>query len=1212
MGVRLEQNAEPIPGYRLLDRLGGGGFGEVWRAVAPGGMVKAIKFVYGDLSHAGDNGQRAEQELKAMKRVLQVRHPYILSLERFDIIDGQLMIVMELADRNLWDRYKECRAQGQPGIPREELLRYMEESAEALDLMNHEYQLQHLDIKPQNLFLVGNHVKVADFGLVKDLEGSQASVTGGITPVYAAPETFDGKVSRFSDQYSLAIVYQELLTGVRPFSGSNVRQLILQHLQAMPNVAPLPEAEQPVIARALSKRPEERYPSCREMVQALRAATLGGNVSPSQLGATLASMGASAGGVSPVGTTPTQQGGTILPLPSTWHSPGSAPPSSVPMTANLRGPMPVPPSNQGSTQNLRSLDQAVLREGTETRPVTETTGSGILFPALLLGLGQMGLTVVQHLRGQIQAGIAPLSQLTNLRSLVIDTDPEVVRVATRRAGDLPLHSGEIQIAPLNRPSHYLKSREGRVGLESWLNPKVLYRIPRSQVTTGIRALGRLAFVDNYRSIARRLQLELEALCDLAALQQAGQTTKLGLRTSRPRVYLFCSLGGGTGSGMLVDVAYTLRALLRQMGYENPDLVAILLAPPVDTSRGRAQAVANTYATLSELSYFGRPSTIFQAKYHEREAAIHDPNPPFSRLMILPLPEEGDELAVQETVDLVAQLVKHELATPFGKVADLGRAGLPGPEWNARGQYFSTFGLFQVTWPQQITLSAVARRLCVQMMQRWSSKDSKPIREAIRDWVQQRWVEHELAADMFIHRLQSALIKDLGRPADSLFTALIEPLKPPSVQGEQKRSGLSIGFRNASLTPPLDPNALQEVLNQLDALLGSPDDSGPALDEPPRLPPLLRQHADELADEWSQKLAELSVQLIEEPGYRLAGAEEAVRQIIALVEQVLQNHEPLTADLTQKAKDAYAHLRALSNPVKAGERRPYLSGPEAFELLRAYPKWRLQSLILAHLAAAFVSLRGHLSDSLREINFCRVRLVELQRMYEEIPPEEKSLSHQGTSSARQSGIGRRFYLSGCRDLREAVELCLKEIGPEQLLELDQRMEKMLKKRFTALVHVCLTSQNILRDVYLALQETARHFAMELLPPVQASDLFFEQYPREEEAEAEIAQYFEEAAPEWVVSQRQSVGSPALAELCVAAVPPGPAGERFRDLLARVAPTIEIQSATSPDDIILYRERVNLPLSVLEQLGATAHDAYLQFTTADLSPHARGDVDFRSDS
>src|SRR5207302_11395787 len=152
-------------------------------------------------------GQRAEQELKALSRVKSVRHPYILSLERYDIIEGQLLIVMELADRNLWDRFRECRSQGHPGIPREELLRYMEETAEALDLMNIEHQLQHLDIKPQNLFLVHNHAKVADFGLVKDLEGVGASVSWGVTPAYAAPETFEGVVSHYCDQYSLAIVY---------------------------------------------------------------------------------------------------------------------------------------------------------------------------------------------------------------------------------------------------------------------------------------------------------------------------------------------------------------------------------------------------------------------------------------------------------------------------------------------------------------------------------------------------------------------------------------------------------------------------------------------------------------------------------------------------------------------------------------------------------------------------------------------------------------------------------------------------------------------------------------------------------------------------------------------------------------------------------------------------------------------------------------------
>jgi len=152
---------------------------------------------------------------------------------------------MELADRNLWDRYRDCRAENLPGIPRDELLSYMEETAEALDILNIRYQLQHLDVKPQNLFLLYNHIKVADFGLVKELRGEVSRMTGGVTPVYAAPETFNGFVSQQSDQYSLAIVYQELLTGQRPFNGTNAYQLLSQHVSKPPDLSALPHTIAP-------------------------------------------------------------------------------------------------------------------------------------------------------------------------------------------------------------------------------------------------------------------------------------------------------------------------------------------------------------------------------------------------------------------------------------------------------------------------------------------------------------------------------------------------------------------------------------------------------------------------------------------------------------------------------------------------------------------------------------------------------------------------------------------------------------------------------------------------------------------------------------------------------------------------------------------------------------------------------------------------------
>src|SRR5438876_5358966 len=207
-----EANAEPIPGYRLIEPLGSGGFGEVWKCEAPGGLHKAIKFVYGNLNSLDVDGVRAEQELKALNRIKEVRHPFVCSLDRIEVVEGELVIVMELADRSLHDMYVECQAAGLIGIPRDDLLRYLRDAAEALDHMNEKHKLQHLDIKPRNLFLISDRVKVADFGLVNSLGRQQGGgALGGVTPLYASPETFQGKISPSSDQYSLAIVYQELL-----------------------------------------------------------------------------------------------------------------------------------------------------------------------------------------------------------------------------------------------------------------------------------------------------------------------------------------------------------------------------------------------------------------------------------------------------------------------------------------------------------------------------------------------------------------------------------------------------------------------------------------------------------------------------------------------------------------------------------------------------------------------------------------------------------------------------------------------------------------------------------------------------------------------------------------------------------------------------------------------------------------------------------------
>ena len=192
----------------------------------------------------------------------------MLSIERIEVVDGRLIIVTELAQGCLKARFDACRQTGLPGIPRDELLGYIRDTADALDFIHDRHGLQHLDIKPENLLMVGNHVKVADFGLLKDLKESLSSV-GGLTAIYCPPEALNGRPSGHSDQYSLAIVYQEMLTGQLPFGGRTAAQLAAQHLHSPPMLAVLPPADQPVVARALSKNPDQRFPSCRSLADTL-------------------------------------------------------------------------------------------------------------------------------------------------------------------------------------------------------------------------------------------------------------------------------------------------------------------------------------------------------------------------------------------------------------------------------------------------------------------------------------------------------------------------------------------------------------------------------------------------------------------------------------------------------------------------------------------------------------------------------------------------------------------------------------------------------------------------------------------------------------------------------------------------------------------------------------------------------------------------------
>ena len=196
---------------------------------------------------------------------------------------AQLFIAMGLAeetlDQCLRRHQKQSAARGKSssaspalsGIPREELLRYLEGAAKGLDFLNLDHNIQHGDVKPANVMIISGEGQVSDFDLAHTLIDLRATTTKAGTLAYMAPEVCsDGVPSPSSDQYALAVTYYEMRTGKLPYSKETVSVVIQEKVTGRLDLNLLPKAERKVIRRAVSVHPTARYGSCGEMIKELR------------------------------------------------------------------------------------------------------------------------------------------------------------------------------------------------------------------------------------------------------------------------------------------------------------------------------------------------------------------------------------------------------------------------------------------------------------------------------------------------------------------------------------------------------------------------------------------------------------------------------------------------------------------------------------------------------------------------------------------------------------------------------------------------------------------------------------------------------------------------------------------------------------------------------------------------------------------------------
>ena len=283
--------------YILLRSIGSGGMGEVYLAEDPRihrqVAIKVVRTEANAYPHDDSTKDAQRLFLREAKAIARLDHPHILPLFDYgeETVNGTMLtyLVMPFRPEGSLTRWLEQR--NSDLLPPADVVQIVRQAASALQYA-HDQQIIHQDVKPSNFLMRANNerphlpdVVLADFGVAR-LSSATSSVSHSIrgTPTYMAPEQWSGEPVSATDQYALAVMTYELLTGHPPFQGPPMRMMYL-HTNTPPQLPgtsnpSLPKEVDTVLLTALAKKPEERFVSIAAFARALEQAAQYSDASP--------------------------------------------------------------------------------------------------------------------------------------------------------------------------------------------------------------------------------------------------------------------------------------------------------------------------------------------------------------------------------------------------------------------------------------------------------------------------------------------------------------------------------------------------------------------------------------------------------------------------------------------------------------------------------------------------------------------------------------------------------------------------------------------------------------------------------------------------------------------------------------------------------------------------------------------------------------------
>lgn len=199
-------------------------------------------------------------------------------------------------------------------------------------------------------------------------------------------------------------------------------------------------------------------------------------------------------------------------------------------------------------------------------------------------------------------------------------------------------------------------------------------------------------------------------------------------------------------------------------------------------------------------------------------------------------------------------------------------------------------------------------------------------------------------------------------------------------------------------------------------------------------------------------------------------------------------------------------------------------------------------------------------------------------------------------------GRHLFAGSCWTLEEAISQTLESMPPEEVQQVAQRVHGIIRQQFRSVVAGGVSTPQPFPQLAATVQQAAEAFVKATLARTHVVQSFLDQYTHEEDVHGAIACIFDEAAPE-LKATRAAAGT----EMRILAVPPDDLGERFRSLTLRALPDVDFVSASSTDEIVIYREQPHLALWQLPQTSRPVQEAYQRMVDGgQFTPHSRIDI------